>query len=282
VPLGRLGIFKSSNYEKEEYFKGVDNSFNDQSDLELLTERSKRWILLVDDEEMIRKSVGKLLYEYGYQVTACADGPTALQVAKSRVDAETPSTPSAIILDVRMPGDMDGIQLLNAIRQDKELVQVPVILLTARGMAQDRIAGYDAGADAYLLKPYDPDELLAIVDSVIKRHQMLNSDIADPVDVKRELADIKQLLLEKGGGGVGIGYVRRADANNDEDVFLAPDEREILNLLCEGLMNKEIAERLFLSTRRVEQLITIMFRKTKVKNRTALVRWAISTGTVQI
>jgi DNA-binding NarL/FixJ family response regulator len=236
----------------------------------LWQERSKRWIILVDDEKAIRQAVGQMLYEKGYQVTTCSDGETALRVA-----AQNSTLPDVIVSDVRMPG-MDGLQLLDAIRSHKRLVEVPVVLLTAKGMPQDRIAGYQAGADAYIPKPFDPEELVTVIDNVIQRHEALNSDGIALEDLYKDLEDIKYLLLERGGGGVGNGWV---EATN---VFLAPDERRILELLCEGLMNKEIAERTFLSTRRVEQLLTSMYRKIKVKNRTELVRWAISTGNVKI
>ena len=145
-------------------------------------------------------------------------------------------------------------------------------------MPQDRVEGYEAGADAYVPKPFDPDELVTIVESVIRRHEELSDSNGVAVDdLKRDLKDIRHMLLEEGGAGSGMkGWV---EATN---VFLSPQERQILELLCEGLMNKEIADRAFLSTRRVEQLLTTMYRKTKVKNRTELVRWAISTGNVKI
>lgn len=172
--------------------------------------------------------------------------------------------------------EMDGIELLHEVRSDDVLVGVPVILLTAKGRPQDRIDGYKAGADAYLSKPFDPDELLSILDNCILRHDTLNGENVLVDDLKRELDEIKYLLLEKGGGGVGNGWV---EATN---VFLTPDERKVLELLCQGLTTKEIASSTFLSTRRVEQLLTTMFRKTDVSNRTELVRWAIATGNVQL
>jgi DNA-binding NarL/FixJ family response regulator len=264
--------------------------------------RSNRWILLVDDEEAIRQAVGQMLSERGYQVTTCEDGRTALNVAlnNDRVvttkqdNDEVPDTatavmpsrnrsvPDVIVSDVRMTGGMDGLQLLQAIRSHEKLVQVPVVLLTAKGMPHDRVAGYNAGADAYIPKPFDPDELVTVIDNVIQRHEQLNdSNNLALTDLKRDLQDIKHLLLENGGGVGGATNSKNGwvEATN---VFLAPDERQILELLCQGLMNKEIADQMFLSTRRVEQLLTLMYRKTKVKNRTELVRWAISTGNVKI
>ncbi|GAX14393.1 two-component system, NarL family, response regulator [Fistulifera solaris] len=230
--------------------------------------RSTKWLVLVDDEASIRQAVGRLLHEKGYQVTACASGESALQRMGEQV-------PDVIVSDVRMPGGMDGLELLQKIRQDERLVTVPVILLTAKGQTQDRIAGYEAACDAYLTKPFDPDELVSLVDAVLQRQD----DAATTVsleELQKDLLEIKQLLLERGGGGVGNGWVQATQ------VFLAPDERQVLEYLCQGLKNKEIAERVFLSTRRVEQLMTSMFRKTQTKNRTELVRWAVSTGTVQL
>lgn len=238
-------------------------------------ERAKRWVVIVDDEEPIRKAVGQLLFERGYQVTACADGPSALKVARSKRaqegDDQTLALPDVLVCDIRMPG-MDGLEVLRIVRSDEQLVGVPVILLTAKGLTQDRIDGYNAGADAYLPKPFDPDELITVIDSVIERHETLNAKQVGVDDLQRDLNEIKYLLLEKGGGGVGNGWVQASN------VFLAPDESEILEYLCLGLTTKEIAGKTFLSTRRVEQLLTGMFRKVEVKNRTELVRWAVATG----
>eukprot|EP00980_Cylindrotheca_fusiformis_P007051 scaffold1481_cov137-Cylindrotheca_fusiformis.AAC.5 len=241
--------------------------------------RSNYWVIVVDDEEPIRKAVGQLLYDRGYQVSACADGNGALKVAlRKRKDTNGNTlneTPDCIVSDVRMPG-MDGIELLKKIRDDRTLMEVPVVLVTAKGMTQDRIAGYDSGADAYITKPFDPDELVAVVDNAIERHETLNGAQVQVDDLRRELDEIKHLLLEEGGGGVGNGWVEKTN------VFLAPDEREVLEFLCKGLMTKEIASETLLSSRRVEQLLTRMFRKTGAKNRTELVRWAVSTGNVKI
>jgi DNA-binding NarL/FixJ family response regulator len=264
--------------------KNLDEEYNDIEEFgierdPLFQRRSTRWVIVVDDEEPIRKAVGQLLFDKGYQVTACADGRAALKVALSRRvdlgDGDEASFPDCIVSDIRMPG-MDGLELLRCIRTNANLLEIPVVLLTAKGMTQDRIAGYDAGADAYLPKPFDPEELVVIVDNVIDRHVTLSGSDVQVDDLKRDLDEIKYLLLEKGGGGVGNGWVEQTN------VFLAPDEREVLKLLCQGLTTKEIAEKAFLSTRRVEQLLTRMFRKTAVKNRTELVRWAMATGNVRL
>lgn len=243
-------------------------------------ERSNRWVVVVDDEAAIRQAVGNFLSDQGYQVTACEHAKTALNVVRSkrRINkdgVETVRPPDAIVTDIRMP-EMDGLEFLQQVRSDDVLVGVPVILLTAKGNADDRVAGYKAGADCYLTKPFDPDELLSIIDNCILRHDTLSGENVLVDDLRRDLDEIKYLLLEKGGGGVGNGWVEATS------VFLTPDERKVLELLCQGLTTKEIAGATFLSTRRVEQLLTTMYRKTEVSNRTELVRWAVATGNVQL
>lgn len=239
--------------------------------------RSKQWVVLVDDEEQIRQSVGQYLFDAGYQVTACPDAKTALQVSRSRVveDTKLPVIPDLIVSDIRMPG-MDGIEFLKEVRLDDRLVGVPVVLLTAKGMTQDRIAGYNAGADAYIPKPFDPEELLSIIDNAIYRYETLNEESVLVEDLHQDVEEIKFLLLEQGGGGIGKEWVE------ETNVFLAPDERRVLELLCQGLFNQEIADEVELSKARIETIITGMLRKTKLKSRTQLMRWAVSTGNVQI
>lgn len=250
-------------------------------------ERSKRWIVLVDDEEQIRKAVGQYLFDSGYQVTACPDAKAALHVSRTRrrkpasegIDEaeEALQIPDLIVSDIRMPGEMDGIGLLEAIRKDDRLVGVPVVLLTAKGMTEDRIAGYRAGADAYIPKPFDPDELISVIDNAILRHETLNNEEKVLVDdLQQDVEEIKYMLLQQGGAGVGNGWVE------ETNVFLAPDERRVLEFLCEGMYNQEIADEMELSRSRIESIITSMLRKTKLSNRTQLVRWAVSTGNVQI
>ena len=135
--------------------------------------RNKRWVVVVDDEEPIRMAVGDFLYDQGFQVTACVDADAMLAICANGAKAPLsidglPRVPDCIVSDIRMPGK-DGIELLGLIRSDPMLATVPVVLLTAKAMAKDRVQGYQAGADAYLPKPFDPDELLGIVDVMLSK-----------------------------------------------------------------------------------------------------------------
>lgn len=270
-------ILANSNF----LFDDEDNQVEERL---LYEKRSNRWVLIVDDEEALRTAVGQFLMDEGYQVTVCSDSSSALDILGYKENNTTNNNnneeeeddyniPDAIVLDVRMPGQMDGLDLLRLFRSHPILRPIPVVLLTARSMTEDRMEGYKAGADAYLPKPFDPEELVVIIDSIIARYESYNEgDIITIEDLHRDVREL-QLLLHK--TGPGNGWVT-------ENVFFTPAERIILEKLCQGLYNKEIAEETHFSLRRVQQHLTSMFRKTKCTNRVELLRWAISSGHVQI
>lgn len=250
-----------------------------QSMIQTSSDKSKYWILLVDDDPDIRLAVGNFLsQESGYRVTTCESAPEALKLLlpsslddkenDSRPQPNSPLLPNVVISDVRMPF-MDGIQMLQTLRSNPRTVALPVLLLTAKGNIQDRINGYNAGADAYLPKPFDPQELLSILQMLLQKQEMLTLPHVQVEDLQRDLREIKHwLLLDRG--------------QQDNAVFLAPDEQQILELVCQGKTNREIASLCYLSTRRIGQLLTRLFQKANVSNRTELLRWAIATGHVRL
>lgn len=267
APLMRRNLSQSSDTDQQKDVE-ITKEIEKIRDHEFM-ERTKRWVVLVDDEEAIRLAVGDYLYDQGYQVTACADADAMLEVcAKPQGDGQLPAVPDAIVSDVRMPGK-DGLELLRLIRADERLERVPVILLTAKGMTQDRIAGYRAGADVYLPKPFIPEELLCIVDNVILRRQQMAGEKGKLVELKADMSNIKQLLRRNGSKVVKA-----------TDVYLTPVERDTLELLCKGYTNGEIAEERGVSVIGVNRMIQRMYLTTRTQTRTELVRWAIETGYV--
>jgi DNA-binding NarL/FixJ family response regulator len=235
--------------------------------------RNKRWVVVVDDEEPIRMAVGDFLYDQGFQVTACVDADAMLAICANGAEAPLsidglPRVPDCIVSDIRMPGK-DGIELLGLIRSDPMLATVPVVLLTAKAMAKDRVQGYQAGADAYLPKPFDPDELLSIVDNVILRRQQMSGQGASLLELKDEITKIKEIM-------------RRNSANvvKRTDIYLTDKERDILELLCQGFTNSEIADERKASLFDINTIVQKLRSKTRSRNRTELVRWAIATGYV--
>jgi two-component system, OmpR family, response regulator MprA len=130
-------------------------------------------ILIVDDEPAVRESLSSSLQFEGYRVAEAADGVMALE----RVEADRPDL---VVLDVLMPR-MDGLTTCRRLRALG--ATMPVLMLTARDMVGDRVTGLDAGADDYLAKPFELDELLARVRALLRRSAM-NTDTGG--DARRE------------------------------------------------------------------------------------------------
>jgi len=117
-------------------------------------------ILVVDDDSAVRESLRRALKLEGYEVELATDGDAALE----RIGAD--SEPDAVILDVMMPGT-DGLEVCRTLRASGN--RLPVLMLTARGAVDDRVAGLDAGADDYLVKPFALDELFARLRALLRR-----------------------------------------------------------------------------------------------------------------
>jgi two-component system, OmpR family, response regulator MprA len=116
-------------------------------------------VLVVDDEPAVRESISRSLRFEGYQVELAQDGFAALDAVRNR-------RPDVVILDVMMPG-LDGLETCRRLRGAGD--RVPVLMLTARRTVGDRVAGLDAGADDYLVKPFALEELLARVRALLRR-----------------------------------------------------------------------------------------------------------------
>src|SRR3954466_8365995 len=172
-------------------------------------------LLLVDDDAPIRRMLERTLTAEGYEVVAAADGGAALAAVER-------SMPDAIVLDVTMPG-LDGLAVTRRLRAKG--LRVPILLLTARDAVHERVAGLDAGADDYLVKPFDVDELRARVRALLRRNAPL---------VTEQLA-FADLTLE-----IETGAARRAGA----DLELTRREAELLALLmrnARGVVTRELA-----------------------------------------
>ncbi len=225
--------------------------------------QEKARILLVDDEPGIRTAVQAYLKDEGFDVTTAIDGEDGLQKAAQLI-------PDVVITDVMMPR-CDGYELLKKLREDERLGGTPVIFLTAKGMTLDRTQGYEAGVDDYISKPFDPDELVARVKNVVRRQERLLAEAArfadtDVGQMAKQITEIKSMLTQN-------------DTNSArKDLILpsfTPREASVLQLVAEGLMNKEIARQLETSIRNVEKYVSRLFIKTGTSSRTELVRYAL-------
>jgi two-component system, OmpR family, response regulator MprA len=130
-------------------------------------------ILVVDDDPSIRSVVSRGLRFEGYDVQIAGDGLEALRIAR-----EMPL--HMVVLDVMLP-HLDGLEVCRRLRRG---TNAPIIMLTARDAVPDRIAGLDSGADDYLIKPFDFDELLARIRALLRRTQSLNDDTLTFTDLR--------------------------------------------------------------------------------------------------
>lgn len=117
-------------------------------------------ILLVDDHSDIRQLM-RLTLGRGFEILEAEDGVAALEVVRRQ-------RPSLVVLDVMMPGELDGYQVLETIKQDDELRETRVIMVTARGQAKDYDAGMSRGADAYFIKPFSPLQLTSKIREILE------------------------------------------------------------------------------------------------------------------
>ncbi len=202
-------------------------------------------LLLIDDDPNLILLVKDYLEFRGYQVITAENGKEALEVLETNL-------PDLIICDVMMP-EMDGYTFVENIRKNDQINWIPVIFLSAKGQSQDRVKGLTIGADVYITKPFEPKELIAQVESSLKqvgRFMQMNA---------RNSHSEQQ----------GIRIPR--------NVELTPTEFKVVQLLAQGLANREIAEHLNISQRTVESHVSNMLNKTNLNNRTELARWVIET-----
>ncbi|MCX7171723.1 MAG: response regulator [Proteobacteria bacterium] len=118
-------------------------------------------ILLVDDHSDIRRLI-RITLGKAFEVLEAEDGVAGLDIAKRM-------KPDLVVLDVMMPGELDGLQVLAAIRSDPQLNHTRVIMVTARGQVRDYEDGMQRGADAYFIKPFSPLQLVAAIKETLAK-----------------------------------------------------------------------------------------------------------------
>lgn len=226
-------------------------------------------LLLVDDEPGVRESVQAYLEDTEeWLVMTASSAEEAWKILQKE-------TPDLIISDVMMP-QTDGYEFLEQLRSNARYQTIPVVFLTARGMTRDRIKGHQTGCDAYLAKPFDPEELESIIRNLLKRRETIvgkNGDNSELTKITQELEYIKQKLDEQTTNQSGFQVTP-----SPIKIELTPREQSVLDLVAQGLMNKEIAKTLKTSVRNVEKYVSRLFSKTGTNSRTELVRFALKHG----
>lgn len=210
---------------------------------------SKR-LLIVDDEPNLLRAVAACLRAEGYEIDAVRSGEEALiHVAQT--------LPDLIVSDVRMPR-MDGHALARQLRTNPRTDLIPIVFLTAKDETADRIEGFCSGVDAYLTKPFEPDELIAVIANILKR-------------VERTHGEIARL--------VGTYNVSEEIPFSDEELTEA--EARIASAVARGLSNKEIATELAISVRTVENHISHILAKKNFDNRVEIARFVLARDKVK-
>jgi len=196
-------------------------------------------ILLVEDDLSLINTLSFNFKSLGFQVYiahAVREAITMLLIYKIHI----------IISDIMMH-DLSGYDLIKILKLDNRLIKIPLIFLTAKGMTYDRIRGYNLGCHAYITKPFNPSELIAIIKTIIN-----NNDINSRVNAIYRTKN-------------------RIDKITKFNIFTEKEER-ILFLVIQGYTNKEVSIKLKMNLRNVEKYISKLLYKSNARNRTHLVQ----------
>ena len=178
-------------------------------------------ILVVDDDEGIRSLVKKYLNEKNYLVTTASDAEDASKKIKIiKFDL--------IILDIMMPGK-SGLEFIN---ENKKKLETPIILLTAKGEADDRVEGLEIGADDYLAKPFEPKELVLRIQNIITKTN--KSDIKNIIEFENIVIDLNKQLIFKNDDEYKINNTEKTILekmiNNPGKIFSREDIGSLIKL----------------------------------------------------
>ncbi len=218
----------------------------------------KKRLLVVDDEPDLLRAVALTLRAEGYEVATARNGAEAVvRVAES--------VPDLIVSDIRMP-EVNGHMLVRYLRDSPRTNLIPVIFLTAKDTTADRIAGFRSGVDAYITKPFEPEELLAAISGILDRVRRTHSVIARRLDFPAR-------------GETTAAPDNAIDSPpTDFAEKLTEAEERIAVCVSRGLSNKEIAAELKISVRTVEAHVRHILAKRNWSNRVDIARHIIERG----
>ncbi len=214
-------------------------------------------ILVIDDQPDNRLLLQTILMKAGYRVLPAEDGQKALRVA-------TTTPPDLILLDVKMPG-MDGFDLCQLLKSRDDLKAVPVIFITSLSDLMDNMRAFSLGGVDYIVKPFEPDEVLARVHNHIAirfRHQQLEQKI--------ENLEQAQALNDLPSGALGL-----------DQVNLTAREQDCLVWLARGLRSDRIADKLNIKPVTVDLHLTNARKKLSASTREQAISIAIQMGLIQ-
>ena len=212
------------------------------------TAEGRKTLLLVDDDPNLILLVKDYLVFRGFEVLTAENGREALELLAQTI-------PDMIVCDVMMP-EMDGYAFVRHVRENPRTNWIPDLFLSAKGQSQDRVKGLNTGADVYMVKPFEPEELVAQVESSLSQVERLTDKRPAPTILQGEPLQVPS------------------------NVELTPKEMEVVRFVARGMSNREISEQMSVSQRTVESHVSNMLGKTGLHNRTELARWAIESQKV--
>ncbi len=206
----------------------------------------KKRLLVVEDNARLLRVIAVYLEKAGFEIMTARDGGDALLRL-----AET--IPDLIVSDIMMPGT-DGFTLAAGVRSNPRTDLIPIIFLTAKERREDRIAGFRAGVDAYLVKPFEPEELVAVIENILSRVSRTHRRVARAANppTNKPLESPAEIVSD-----------------------LTEAEERVALLVAKTLSNKEIAAQLKVSVRTVETHISHILGKKGFANRVEIARFII-------
>lgn len=210
-------------------------------------------ILIVDDDITLTTALVRYLSNRGYSVQQARSGLEALLLFEEHL-------PDLVVSDVLMP-EMDGLEFCQRLRASRSGQLVPFIFLSCRKDIEDRIVGHKMGADDYLVKPFEPRELVAKIEAQLERSRRLHSEIVK--------------LMQQSAPPVAIAP---SPSSGPDPLPLTPAEERVFWEVIQGYTNKQIGDRLFLSPRTVQTHLSNILNKLQLENRSQLIRFAFEHG----
>lgn len=211
-----------------------------------LKKNTKITVLLIDDELKLLETLKSYLQSKGISVLCATSVLSAFNIMANII-------PDVLIVDIMMPHE-NGYDFIAKLKENKRFANIPFIFLTAKGMAKDRVKAYSLGCRAYITKPFDPEELVSVIVSII-------NDVKDIENIRQIKAEIKKIRYS-------------LENKNKNYVLLTGREKIILYHILQGKTNLAIADKMKITLRNVERYVTRLLNKTGTRNRVDLVRFS--------
>lgn len=211
-------------------------------------------ILVVDDEADCQTVLAMYLESQGYRVQSATSGIEALSIFET-------DPPDLVISDVMMP-EMDGFEFCRRLRRTRLGQLIPFIFLSGQGEIESKVEGHSIGADDYLVKPFQSEEILAKVKAQLERSHRIHAEIVRLLQNSTALAVEPKVL----------------PVAPPAPLPLTPAEERVFWEVIQGYTNKQISHRLFISPRTVQAHLGSIFSKLHIENRAQLVKFAMEKG----